>query len=344
MFTGLAMEKPKRVLVAGDWDADGVVSSAIIVYTQEKLSEYPLRNVSIVEKKPADPDRIRYIINNISAPYNLVVFLDLPYAPFIGNVIRMLKQHFGVEKIMYVDHHLSTIQHEDELRKVVDFLLVDHKKPTVGLIMDELARNGVRIHKRLESFATAVEYMDAGRRVPPEYMKIFELTKLMSKALTAVRDESLWTKIVDWLADPTPLPMPLDEQVMSKVREIVEKRDNELKETAMSLAIEAVKVGDLRFIDARKKWKKRGATALASKLASILKAPVALLVDTHKNHSLLVIKASRGRAYRIAKYLVGEGIAFDIAGHPNLAIVRVEKDVDKKNILDALQQALFYTS
>ena len=338
------MEKPKRVLVAGDWDADGIVSAALLVYTQEKLSLYPLKSVSIVDRVPVDPDRLRYMLNSISAPYDLAVFLDLPYVPYTGNVLKMMKQHFGVGKIMYVDHHLSTLQHEEELRQIVDVLLVDHRQPTVGLLMDELSKNGIRVHKRLESFATAVRYMDAGKRVPPEYMKIFEITKMISKALTAVRDDELWVKIVNWLADPTPLPMPLDEQVMARVKEVIDKRDSELREVAMSLAIEAVKVGDLRFVDARKKWKKRGATALASKLASILRAPVALLVDTNKNHSLLVIKASRGRAYRIAKYLVGEGVAYDIAGHPNLAIVRVEKEIDKKTILDALQQALFYTA
>ncbi|MGC9181399.1 phosphoesterase [Thermogladius sp. KZ2Tp1] len=338
------MEKPKRVLVAGDWDADGIVSAALLVYTQEKLSLYPLKSVSIVDRVPVDPDRLRYMLNSISAPYDLVVFLDLPYVPYTGNVLKMMKQHFGVGKIMYVDHHLSTLQHEEELRQIVDVLLVDHRQPTVGLLMDELSKNGIRVHKRLESFAMAVRYMDAGKRVPPEYMKIFEITKTISKALTAVRDDELWVKIVNWLADPTPLPMPLDEQVMARVKEVIDKRDSELREVAMSLAIEAVKVGDLRFVDARKKWKKRGATALASKLASILRAPVALLVDTNKNHSLLVIKASRGRAYRMAKYLVGEGVAYDIAGHPNLAIVRVEKEIDKKTVLDALQQALFYTA
>ncbi|WP_440059062.1 phosphoesterase [Thermogladius sp. 4427co] len=338
------MSAPKRVLVAGDWDADGVVSTAILVYTQEKLGEYPLKSISIVDKKPVDPEKMKYILNEISVPYDLAVFLDLPYTSYIGNVLRLMKQHFGVKKIMYIDHHLSTIQNEDELKGIVDVLIADHRQPTVGIIMDELAKNGIRLHARLESFALTVRYMDAGRKVPTEYLKLFEITKMMSKALTAVRDEALWAKIVNWLVDPTPLPMPLDEQVMSKVREIVEKRDREVSEAAMSLAMEAVKVGGFRFIDARRKWRARGATALASKLSNILKAPVAILVDTNKNHSLLVIKASHGRAYRVAKYLLGEGIAHDIAGHPNLAIVRVDKNVENKTIIEALRQAIFYTA
>ncbi|MEM3993680.1 MAG: phosphoesterase, partial [Desulfurococcaceae archaeon] len=180
--------------------------------------------------------------------------------------------------------------------------------------------------------------------IPSRLMKLFEIAKMISKALTAVRSEELWLKTINWLADPTPVPMPLTESTWSTVKKAIEERDKEVTEVAMQLAVAAVKVGDFRFIDARHVWKKRGATALASKLSLVLKAPVVMLAGTNRGYALLIIKASGGRAYRVAKYLLAEGIALDIAGHPNLAIVRVAKDIDKKNLIDALYNALYYAS
>jgi len=186
--------------------------------------------------------------------------------------------------------------------------------------------------------------MDSGKKVPQKYLKLFQLTSMFSKALTAIRDENLWTRIVDWLASPTPLPMPLGEEVLKKVKKIIEDRDKEIKDKALDLAMGAMKIGELRFVDARTAWKKRGGTALASKISSILKAPVAVLIDTNKNYTLLIIKAPRGKAYRIAKFLVGEGLALDIGGHPNLAIVKLPKNPDKKLLIDKLREAEYYAS
>ncbi|MCY0868430.1 MAG: phosphoesterase [Desulfurococcus sp.] len=334
----------RRVLVAGDWDADGVVATALIVYSQEKLGLYPLESKAIVDKIPLDPDRIKYFLADFKGGYDVAVFLDIPYSEHLGNTIKMMKTHFGVSKVIFVDHHVSSLQKQRELSEIVDEALVDYRVPTAEIIYEELSRRNVSVHQRLKSFVEVVKYMDSGKRVPQEYMKLFELTKMFSKALTAVRSPELWSRIVDWLAAPTPEPMPLNEKLWSEVKAIVEERDREVAEKARELAVGAVKIGDFRFVDARSKWKRRGVTALASKLAAILKAPVVMLASTNREYSLLVIKAPHGRAYRVAKYLVGEGVALDIAGHPNIAIVRLPKDIDKQELVKILHQAVYYSA
>jgi len=333
----------KRVLVLGDWDADGVVAVALLAYTQEYLKKYPVEGGAVLDKTPMDPDRLRYLLSHITGDYDVVYFLDIPYSEVLGNVVRILKTHFGVSRAVLIDHHIASVQKMNEAERLFDEVLVDHRKPTSYLLYEELGRRGLQVHSKLREFVEVIMYMDSGKRIPSRLMKLFELVKTISKALTAVRNEELWLRTVNWLADPEPSPMPLNEATWNAVKKAVEERDKEVVDAAMNLAITAVRVGDLRFIDARDVWKKRGATALASKLSLMLKAPVAMLASTNRGYSLLIIKAPRGRAYRIAKHLLAEGIALDIAGHPNLAIVRVPKDIDKKALIEALYQALYYS-
>jgi hypothetical protein len=338
------VEKKRKILVLGDWDADGVVATALLTYSQEYAKKYPVEGDVELVKQPIDPDRLRYLLSQVKESYEIVYFLDTPYSEVLGGVVKLLKQHFGVGRVVFVDHHIASVQRVNELREVFDEVFVDYRRPTSVILYDEIARRGVNIHTKLREFVEVIKYMDAGKRIPGKYMKLFELAKMISKALTAVRNEELWLKTINWLADPSPSPMPLNESTWNTVKKVIEERDREVREVAMKLAIGAVKIGDLRFIDARHVWRKRGATALASKLALILQAPVAMLAGTNRGYSLLIIKASGGRAYRIAKFLLAEGVASDIAGHPNLAIVRVDKDVDKKNLIELLYQALYYSS
>jgi hypothetical protein len=338
------VEKKRKILALGDWDADGVVATALLTYSQEYAKKYPVEGEVELVKQPIDPDRLRYLLSQVKESYEIVYFLDTPYSEVLGGVVKLLKQHFGVGRVVFVDHHIASVQRVNELREVFDEVFVDYRRPTSVILYDEIARRGVNIHTKLREFVEVIKYMDAGKRIPEKYMKLFEIAKMISKALTAVRNEELWLKTINWLADPSPSPMPLNESTWNTVKKVIEERDREVREVAMKLAIGAVKIGDLRFIDARHVWRKRGATALASKLALILQAPVAMLAGTNRGYSLLIIKASGGRAYRIAKFLLAEGVAGDIAGHPNLAIVRVDKDVDKKNLIELLYQALYYSS
>lgn len=342
--SGAYMSSRKKVLVLGDWDSDGVISTALIEYTQKHLKKYPLEEDVEFHKTPVDPDRVKYILSQIKDNYYAVVFLDIPYSDTLGNIVKMLKLHFGVQQVIFVDHHIASLHRVNEVKSNFDVAVVDFRKPTAALLYDELVSKGIRVHDKLKLFVEVIKYMDSGKRVPSNLLKLFEMAKNISKALTAIRNEELWCRIVEWLADPSPSPMPLDESVWSIAKKVVEERDKEIKDVAMNLAVSAVKVGDLRFVDARYTWKKRGVTALASRLSLILKAPVALVAGTNREYALLILKVPNGRAYRIAKYLLAEGIAQDIAGHPNLAIVRIPKNIDKKTLIDALYQALYYAS
>ncbi len=338
------MVKPSsiaRVFVASDWDADGVVAAALLLYAQEKLGKYPIEGKAIVDLKPMDPERLRFFLKEIKVPYDAVVFLDIPYIKALENILRTIKKHFGVKKIIFIDHHISSLNNEKKLKEVVDELHLS-QEPTSTILYNVLREKGVEVTQRLRLFVETVTYMDRGMRVPDQYMKLYDFTALFSKALTVKRDEGIWLQLVKWLANPMPIPMPLDKKVLEEVRKAIEKRDQELKEIALDLAMSARKIGYIKFIDARRTWKKRGATALVSKIGRILKSPVAVLFNTSKGYPLLIIKASHGAAYRIAKYLLGEGLAKDIAGHPNLAIVRLSPDIDEKELLRALQKASFY--
>jgi len=333
-----------RVFVGGDWDADGVIAAALMTYAQEKVGLYPYKGSAIVDKKPVDPERIIKIFGDLKGSYDALVLLDLPYSERVFRVLSMLKNHFSIGRIIYIDHHLSSISNVSRLKSIVDELYVYHEKPTSVILYEILVKNNIRVHQRLKSFVEVVRYMDSGLRVPDNMIKLFELTKLFSKALTIVRDEDLWVKIVDWLASPTILPNPIQEDLMNQVKKIIEERDREIEKIALDLAVSAVKISNYRFIDARNIWRHRGASSLASKLSSILRKPVILLVDTKKDYSLLIIKASGGRAYRVAKYLMGEGIGLDIAGHPNLAIVKIGKKVKKNDLINTLYRAVYYST
>ncbi|MEM4481818.1 MAG: phosphoesterase [Desulfurococcaceae archaeon] len=337
-------QEKRKLLILGDWDADGVVASALIVYSQEYAKKYPIEGDVLVEKVPVDPDRLKYILSQVQANYQTIILLDIPYSEVLGNIVKMLKAHFGATHVIFIDHHIASAQKINELKTIMDETIVDSRKPTSVLLYNELIKRGINVHEKLREFVEVIKYMDAGKKIPDRLLKLFELAKMISKALTAVRNEELWLKIINWLADPTPSPMPLDESVWSLVKKTVDERDKEIREVAMRLAVTAVKICDFRFIDARAVWKKRGATALASKLSLILKAPVVMIASTNRGYSLLIIKAPAGRAYRIAKYLLAEGVAMDIAGHPNLAIVRIPKDIEKKDLIGVLYNAIYYTS
>lgn len=340
----MSHEKIKKILVLGDWDADGVVAAALIKYSQEYAKKYPLEESAVVDQIPVDSEKLKYLLSHVKNYYHTVVLLDVPYNDILANIAKILRKHFNVSKIYFIDHHIASIQKTSELNNVFDEVLVDHKKPTSAILYDELAKRGVNVHSRLREFVEVIKYMDAGKKIPSRLIKLFELAKMISKALTAVRNEELWIKTVNWLADPTPTPIPINDSVFSMVSKVVEERDKEIKEVAMRLAVTAVKVGDFRVIDARNAWKKRGTTALASKLSAILKAPVAMIASTNRGYSLLIVKAPGGRAYRVAKYLLAEGIALDIAGHPNLAIVRISKNTEIKKLVEVLHQAIYYVS
>lgn len=327
-----------KVFVGGDWDLDGVVSTALIVYTQEKLKVYPISGEVVVEKKPLDPERIRFLFNDLKGFYEYMILLDLPYTERVGSVLNLAKKHFNVKKIMYVDHHLSTLHNIEKLKNVVDVLLVDHRKASSELIYEIIVKNNIKVPERIRQFIEVVKYMDTGRRIPQDMLKLFEYLRSIAKIVMYTRDEDAWLRVVNWLSTPIVSSRPFDDVVFEKYRKVIEERDREIEDRAMDLALSAVKIGCFNFIDARSRWKQHASTVLVSKIASILKNPVIVWFDTNKAYSILIVKASGGRAYRVAKQLYGEGLAIDIGGHANLAVVKIPRSVEQKVLMDSLKK------
>ncbi len=326
------------MLVIGDWDADGVVSAAIIYYLQRRAGVYPIRSRVEVVLEPSGPRGLAEKLEKINTSPKVLVLLDIPYIKGLLSRLKEFKNKHECQ-IVYIDHHLSTIYNASRLEEVVDDLIVGHK-PTVILTYNLARSLNVRLTPRLEAFVKAVALMEKGVRIPENLKGMIKLASSISKALTVTRDPDYWRQLVEWLASPLILPQPLmKKEVLEKALKLSEETDKRVKEIATELAITARNVGYIKFIDARRKWRGRGATALASKLYHILKQPVAVLVTGRDNYPLLIVKAKRGGANRVARVFINRGIVIDVGGHESLAIIRLKKNLPLEAILHVLREA-----
>jgi len=124
----------------------------------------------------------------------------------------------------------------------------------------------------------------------------------------------------------------------SAVVRVAEESDRRILERARDLAFSARRIGYIKFVDARGKWRGRGASALASKLYKVLRQPVALLVSRDDGAKLLIIR-TRGRgAYRVAVGMMKMGLAENIGGHSGLAVVKLKDDVGLEELEKALRR------
>ncbi len=335
------MQLVGRVLVVSDWDADGAVASALAYYSQGIACRYPLEECCKVDLKPVEPSNIYALLSRLSESYEAVMFLDIPFLSKVAGLFKVLRERFSVGRLIYIDHHLSTLNSESELRKLCDEVHVS-LEATSTILYGVLLSKGVKVHEKLKMFTTVVSYMDRGLRAPSELLQLLKLASVISKTLNVKRDPELYEKIVMWLVDPFPSSPPFSALELKMLEKKVKEVDEELNRVVMDLAITGKNIGYLKFIDASSYWKKRGATSLVLRLGRLLKSPVAVVFKGEKGR-ILIVKASRGRAYRIAKYFIGEGLAEDIAGHPNLAIVKLVKEAPDKLIEDALRKACYYT-
>jgi len=327
------------VIIIADWDADGVVSAAMILYSQSYLGIYPLRGKRSVELKPATPRTLSEALRprlEYGCP-ECVVFLDIPFTKYNYSILKDFRRKCKETRMIYVDHHLSTIYHSQLLEKIMDEVIVG-RSATVILIYQLLKSLGVKLTIRLDSFAQAVNFMERGAKAPPELSNMVKLASAISKALKAEHDLSLWERLIKWMASPLPFttPPPLDKAI-EKAKQLATEADKAIKDIAIDLAMSAQKIGYLRFVDARK-ITNVSATALASKIRHILKQPVALLARKEK-FEVLVIKAPRGLAAKIAGTIYSSGIAEDIGGHASLAVLKLKKDIDLNTLLEILKRA-----
>ncbi len=331
------------VLVLADWDADGATSAAMIYYAQYYRKVYPLKGRHEVALEPTGPrglpDTLAEHISSYGCPEALVV-LDIPLTEKVLKALQDFARRCAGSRLIYIDHHFSTLYMSKELYRLSEEVYLGHK-PTAILTLNLLRSLGVqRLTPRLQAFVNAVGVLERSRRPASEAeARIVKLAASVSKASTVLRDAELWRKLVKWLASPLPQDLPIDRQAVERALRVAEESDRKLLEEAKELAFAARRVGYLKFVDARRRWKgRRGASALASKLYRILRQPVALLVEREDGAQLLIIR-SRGRgAYRVAVGLLREGLAENIGGHGGLAVVKLRDGVGVDELVEKLRR------
>ncbi len=339
------MYKDATVLIIGDWDADGVVSSAIAFYAQEKLGIYPLKGKRKVRAEPAGPRSIAELSQKIDKCWECVIILDIPYTDSVETFMKEYRAFGCTGRIVYFDHHLSTIENFRiiENRFAVETLL--GKSATSIILYRFLEGKGIRLPEKLRRYAMAVAILEGKKHRNYKTNidnRMIKLVASISKTLNKVRDPDLWKAYVKWLANPLPTEPPKVkiENVVQNSLELSKKADAEAKRIAMELAMSSERLGYIRFVDARGKWKKRGATALASQIFRIVGEPVALLIDKDEESFLLIIRSSKGLAMTLARILASSGLLEDIGGHENVAVSRLSSSLDINKLKEAIRRGV----
>ena len=344
-----------KVAVIADWDADGVVSAALILYAQGHRAKFPLEERTNPCLIPAGPRSIRRIVEE-DLCWPVVVILDIPFTPEVEETIRHLRSCGA--RIYYFDHHHSTIEALRKLEDEYGVFIVVGRSPTSVILQSFLGGLGIRLTPRLREFVKAIAVLEGGKRKPakgevPE--GIVTLAASISKALNQLRDENAWRKYVRWVASPLPfeeirISIPRKnsgegtmgrKNIINLGIEISQESDQKIRQAAMDLAMGARNLGYIKFVDARGRWEGRGASALASNIFKIVSMPVALLVEKEDGSRLLILRSGRGEARRIAEILYSKGVITDIGGHKNIAVARISDEITERRLENELRKASF---
>lgn len=330
-------------IIISDWDADGAVSAAILLYLQTSES-FPIKKKLNVILFPAGPRDASKVIKSILGCPSYIALLDIAYIPEILESLREFKQRCSESDVLYIDHHFSTLEHLNELRPYVSKLRVGSSKPTAMHLADIAHEIGKPLPERLEVFAKSVGFIELGKRPPDEMMNVVSLVASIARALKLEKDSSFWAKMVRWMSNPLPIPMSkADLDVLKRVSEEAKKRDEELDKAVEDLAIGAQRWGCFRFVDARKRWKRRGVSSLATRLSRKLKAPVALLASV-KGGQILVIRTRNNAAKLIADEIAYEGLSSDVGGHGNIVVIKLKEGYNLDKIKQIIVRSCRYVS
>ncbi len=318
-------------VIIADWDADGAVSAAILLYLQNNQL-YPVKKKVDIHTFPSGPREIERLFNKFSGCPAYYAFLDIPFTTELGRVFERIKKECPNTMIVYIDHHFSSLENLGVIRKYVDKLRIGKSKPTSMHLNDIAIDVGKKLPERLRLFAESIGFIELGRRPPEDMLQVVELVASLARALKLERKRDFWTKMVKWMSSPLPIPLSKsDMEILERVKEESQKKDEELEKAATDLAVSALKVGCFRFIDARRKWKRRGVSSLATRLARKLRSPIALLA-TLGDGEILVIRTRNNAAKLIADEIQQAGYAEDIGGHGNLSIVKLKKEYNFNEI------------
>ena len=334
------------IVIVGDWDADGVVSTAEVVYAQEYLGIYPLKERRKTVVTPATPRDLETRVTKIlqyeqSKCIDALVVLDIAYRKGLENFFKKIRNR--VRKVVYIDHHLSTAVHASKLETVTDELIVG-KAPTTLLVAHVIKSLGGRLSPRLEAFVRAAAIVEKGyasRRDEIErYRKLVSMVVQMSRVLTYTHRDDVWEKLVRWLASPLSFTaMPFAPDISRTISELHRKVSVDIKSIAMELAPSAKRIFNLRFVDARKVRGVRP-SALASTLYRVFRGPVVVVMESRRGDTVLAIRDRGDTPYRLAMKLYEMGIAKDLAGHQSLALVLIDRSIPLDRVVEAIRRSL----
>ena len=334
-----------KVLIVGDWDADGVVASAEIVYAQEVLGAFPVKGKAAIELRPAGPRTFSSVVSN--GCWDYVIILDVPFTQDVETGLETLLKGPCKPKIYYFDHHKSTLDKASYLEEKFNVEAFVGLSPTSSLVKAFLESIGVRLTPRLKELVASVAVLEGGSgwlarkdRSPSEGM--IKVAASISKNTNQSKDPDLWRRYVRWASSILPFeqsPIGQGEDIVTHGLQVSRESDAEIKDVARELAMEARTVGFVKFVDARGKWNKSGASALASSIYKITKMTTALLVTKEDGSSILIVRGSQGNAIKLMEKLYTMGVVEDVGGHENIASGRLKAGVNIKELEDALRRA-----
>lgn len=328
------------VAVIGDWDADGVVSAAQVLYSQGVLGVYPLKGRHRVMLVPAS---VRSIVDAakevVEEGASYVVVLDIAYSRYTDKAFSYFRSN-NLD-VLYIDHHISTAIHLDAIKPKIKNVVVG-RTSTAMLVYNQLKSVGVDVSERLKAFIEAVTIIERGERRYSKQVsvKLIDIIASLSRALVNSKNRDLWVRVVQWLTEPLPfisLPFAID---ITKFTKPSPEHLRELKAIANEIALSAKKIFDVRFIDIRGTRYTHKSTAIASALHRLLKTPVVLLARNRRGEDILIIKSRGTIAYDLALYLYRKGIAEDIMGHQTLIIMLLKPGVSQQNIANYIREFL----
>ena len=97
------------MLVVGDWDADGIIASAEILFAQETARAFPVKGAKCTpELRPSSPRNIGDVLKDPCWDY--LVILDIPFTPEVEQALDSVVSNGCRPKIYYFDHHKVTIE------------------------------------------------------------------------------------------------------------------------------------------------------------------------------------------------------------------------------------------
>ena len=351
----MAASRSSKTLVIGDWDADGVIAAAEVVYSQEILGVFPDRCKCGVEAVPASPRTLAPVLEKLKdSCWDNVVILDIPYtdevAKALADFVQQQRSKGCQAKVYYFDHHNVTIERSHEIEAGLQGLPFVGVSSTSVLVRAFLESQGAKLSQRLKELVMAAAVLEGGggltkalkQKGPTVPEGVIKMVASISKALNQTKDPEMWKRYVRWAASILPFEIAVGEasNPLSQGLSISEESDREVKQAAIELAMSAKNVGPIKLVDARGKWNKSGSSALASAIYKMTRTTTALLVTKSDGATLLIIRSGRGEAMKLAEELYKSGLALDVGGHHNIASVRLRDGIAVSQLEDALRRAV----